>query len=410
MTHPHDEAARLVAEWRSPDYAGDNNTCADQLEALLPALRAQARNGSSAMSDTKFRGPYRGDVNGRLLDADDNAVPLSAVLALLNRAQGGEPVAWMRPIAMRDDETLTQVYLDSAPPTTGWTEGGGWLPLYLSPHAHAEGGVDKAAEYARHNPLGGPAGALEAAAARIRNGEEYYSVLEDFGFVSVGPHEPREPLIAAYHALTPAPVKVAASQDPLAGGELPGPDENCPDCEGHGCVECDGPEHRSAVPVPAAEREEAAKRQTAADQIDCYLTLFASAMVYEREWGDPESGSSPSFYCRFCDHEITKSDDHIWGCIAPKLNAAFKDANLAARALRGTVTEEIEAALRDALADPSEEELLNLIATDNVGMFHPGPGPDRRTLEMYAKQSGRLLAARRERILAALLAALRGRG
>lgn len=37
-----------------------------------------------------------------------------------------------------------------------------------------------AKEYARRNPLGGPAKVFEAMAARIRAGEEYYSVLDDY--------------------------------------------------------------------------------------------------------------------------------------------------------------------------------------------------------------------------------------
>lgn len=38
-----------------------------------------------------------------------------------------------------------------------------------------------AEEYARRNPLGGPAKVFEAMAARIRAGEDYYAVLEDYG-------------------------------------------------------------------------------------------------------------------------------------------------------------------------------------------------------------------------------------
>ena len=43
-------------------------------------------------------------------------------------------------------------------------------------------GDDPAAEYAKRNPLGGPAGVFRAMAARIEAGEEYYSVLDDYGF------------------------------------------------------------------------------------------------------------------------------------------------------------------------------------------------------------------------------------
>ena len=37
MTHPHDEAARLVAEWRSEngDYPESKQDCADELSAIL---------------------------------------------------------------------------------------------------------------------------------------------------------------------------------------------------------------------------------------------------------------------------------------------------------------------------------------------------------------------------------------
>jgi len=50
-------------------------------------------------------------------------------------------------------------------------------------------------EYARRNPLGGPAKVFEAMAARIRAGEEYYSVLDDYQFsVKKSPDGPRVPL------------------------------------------------------------------------------------------------------------------------------------------------------------------------------------------------------------------------
>lgn len=41
---------------------------------------------------------------------------------------------------------------------------------------------DAAAEYARRNPLGGPAVVFEAMASRVRAGENFYEVLDDYGF------------------------------------------------------------------------------------------------------------------------------------------------------------------------------------------------------------------------------------
>lgn len=52
----------------------------------------------------------------------------------------------------------------------------GTTPTERKPSAEA------AAEYAARNPLGGPAKVFEAMAERIRAGEEYYSVLDDYGF------------------------------------------------------------------------------------------------------------------------------------------------------------------------------------------------------------------------------------
>lgn len=43
-------------------------------------------------------------------------------------------------------------------------------------------GDDPAAEYAKRNPLGGPAGVFRAMAARIEAGESYDDVLDDYGF------------------------------------------------------------------------------------------------------------------------------------------------------------------------------------------------------------------------------------
>jgi hypothetical protein len=42
---------------------------------------------------------------------------------------------------------------------------------------------EAAAEYAKRNPLGGPAVVFEAMASRIRAGEDYYDVLDDYGFM-----------------------------------------------------------------------------------------------------------------------------------------------------------------------------------------------------------------------------------
>lgn len=43
--------------------------------------------------------------------------------------------------------------------------------------------------YAKANPLGGPARVFEAMAARIRAGEDYYAVLDDYGFMVKPDHE-----------------------------------------------------------------------------------------------------------------------------------------------------------------------------------------------------------------------------
>lgn len=44
---------------------------------------------------------------------------------------------------------------------------------------------DKAAEYAKVNPLGGPARVFEAMAERIRSGEAYEEVLADYGLQEI---------------------------------------------------------------------------------------------------------------------------------------------------------------------------------------------------------------------------------
>jgi|GEM_PF-6577834 len=41
---------------------------------------------------------------------------------------------------------------------------------------------EKARKYAELNPLGGPAKVFDAMASRIRAGEDYFSVLADYGF------------------------------------------------------------------------------------------------------------------------------------------------------------------------------------------------------------------------------------
>ena len=107
--------------------------------------------------------------------------------------------------------------------------------------------------------------------------------------------------------------------------------EACPDCGGRGCVECDGPEHRSAapVPVPAAEREEAANPFG-------LLGLSVTPNEYAARILDDDAATvqegidaSVAEGCEYMD------EDEQWSVEeAQRQVAAYR---LAARALRGTV-------------------------------------------------------------------------
>ena len=202
----------------SPHHRGDHMVCGECRRVLVPATSAPAtgatprteradvtkalearQNATDAATKLIEDGfPAAADtILNALHLLDRTVVQLERELAEAREARAHDKVAYERIIESYRRTPLSHI----GPKSNAEGQGKGLAEAGRSEHADGAltptipsapsstrqidpryQGDDPAAEYAKRNPLGGPAKVFDAMASRIRAGEDYYSVLADYGF------------------------------------------------------------------------------------------------------------------------------------------------------------------------------------------------------------------------------------